>query len=118
MSKSGAEVQAQQGSSCWRHQEGQARLCADTAYDPASAPAVEVEATDVLSARWDRQDGPKTVRAHIRGLSDERFVRDSTCEGGNPCRMALSLPPGEYFLGLMSIWPEGDVSHQVRLVVR
>jgi hypothetical protein len=117
------EVQAVQGSSCWRESDGQPALCADVAGSWADdAPVVEVSTTDYLKVRWATKDQPKAVEAYVftrqNGETDYGLRQDFSCSGGNPCKIALTLAPGEYVLMVTSFWAQGDVSHGVRLMVR
>jgi len=86
------------------------------------APVVELSTTDYLKVRWDTKEQPKAVEAYVflrrDGQTDYGARQDFTCTGGNPCKIALTLEPGEYVLVVTSFWAQGDVSHGVRLIVR
>jgi len=117
------EVQAVEGSSCWKGAEGEAALCADVAAGWADdAPVVELQTTDYLKVRWETKEQPKAVEAYVfprrDGQTDYGARQDFACSGGNPCKIALTLEPGEYVLMVTSFWFQGDVSHGVRLLVR
>lgn len=117
------EVQAVEGSSCWKGAEGEPALCADVAAGWADdAPVVNVSTSDYLKVRWETNEQPKGVEGYVfprrDGQTDYGARRDFACAGGNPCKIALTLEPGEYVLMVTSFWLQGDVSHGVRLMVR
>lgn len=121
MHKSG-EVQAEQGSYCWRG-GAEPGTCADVSGDWGDdAPMVTIATSDTVAFRWATSDQPKGVEAYVftrsNGETDYRSRRDVSCMGGNPCRMALKLAPGEYLLSVFSTWPQGDVTHGIRLTVQ
>lgn len=117
----GVEVQAVQGSSCWRDGNG-AGMCADVGSDWAdNAPVLEVASQDVIAWRWATRDVPRsgTVFVQVRRAGDESGpYREMGATNGNPSRIQVRLAPGEYLLMVASYWAQGDVSHGIRLTVR